>query len=98
MKPPLNAIIDKENSMTITLRPEHERLVGEAISADLIGTPDEVADVGVETIRQRLESREVSIRQQEIEAAAECLRNFGEKHHLSLGGLTIKDLIDQGRR
>jgi hypothetical protein len=84
--------------MTITLRPEHERLVGEAISAGLIGTPDEVVDVGVETIRQRLESREVSTKQQEIDAAAERLRNFGDKHHLSLDGLTIKDLIDQGRR
>ncbi len=84
--------------MTVTLRPEHERLVGEAISAGLIGTPDEVVDLGVETIRQRLESREVRARQQEIDAAAERLRKFGEKHRLTTGEFTIDDLIQHGRR
>lgn len=84
--------------MNVTLRPEQERVVGEAISAGLIGTADEVVDVGVETIRQRLESRAVRSRQQEIDAAAERLRNFGDKYHFSLGGLTIKDLVSEGRR
>ena len=84
--------------MNVTLRPEQERVVGEAISAGLIGTPDEVVDVGVETIRRRLESRSIHSRQHEIDAATERLRNFGEKYQFSLGGLTIRDLVNEGRR
>lgn len=33
-----------------------------------------------------------------ISDAAERLANFGKRHKLSLGGLTIKDLINEGRR
>jgi len=42
--------------MTIELKPEQERVIGQAIRAGLIETVDEVVDVGVETIRQRLEA------------------------------------------
>jgi len=41
--------------MNVTPRPEQERVVGEAISAGLIGNAEEVVDLGIETIRQRLE-------------------------------------------
>jgi hypothetical protein len=43
--------------MTIHLKPEHEQLIGQAIRAGLIETADEVVEVGVETIRLRLEAR-----------------------------------------
>lgn len=86
--------------MNVTLRPEQERVVTEAISAGLIGDAVEVVDLGIETIRQRLESGAVrtGARQQEIEGAVERLRKFGGKYHFSLGGLTIKELVDEGRR
>ncbi|HWE49515.1 MAG TPA: hypothetical protein VG273_06995 [Bryobacteraceae bacterium] len=84
--------------MTVTLRPEQERVVGEAINAGLIGTVDDIVDVGVEAIRQRLESRARQTRQEEINSAAERLRNFGDKYRFSLGDPTIKDLINEGRR
>jgi hypothetical protein len=40
--------------MTIHLNPEQEQVVGEAIQAGLIRTPDDVAEVGIAAIRQRL--------------------------------------------
>jgi hypothetical protein len=43
--------------MTIQLNPEAERLVGQAIQAGPIGTADDVVAIGVEAIRQRLQSR-----------------------------------------
>lgn len=46
--------------MTIQLKPEQEQLIGRAIQAGLISGADEVVDVGVETIRQRLEARQAS--------------------------------------
>jgi hypothetical protein len=84
--------------MNVTLRPEQERVVGEAISAGLIGNAEEVVDLGIETIRQRLESGATRVRRQEIEGAVERLRKFGEKYRFSLGGLPIKELVNEGRR
>lgn len=81
--------------MTLTLRPEHELLVDRAIDAGVIGTADEVLDAGVEAIRRKLDSR---ARQSMIDAAADRLLQFGDKHHLSLAGLSLKELIDEGRR
>jgi hypothetical protein len=43
--------------MTIDLKPEQQQVVGRAIEAGLIQTADDVVEVGVETIRQRLEAR-----------------------------------------
>ena len=43
--------------MTIQIKPEQERGIGQAIEAGLIETADEAVEVGVETIRQRLEGR-----------------------------------------
>ncbi len=84
--------------MVIHLNPEQEKLIGQAIQAGLITAPEEVLASGVESIRQRLESHRSQSRQDEIDAAVERLIKFREKHRLSLGGLTIKDLINEGRR
>jgi proteasome lid subunit RPN8/RPN11 len=44
--------------MTIRLNPEQQQLIGRAIQAGLIGKADDVVAVGVEAIRQRLQSRD----------------------------------------
>ena len=49
-----------EDGMTFRLNPEQEQLLGQAIQAGVIRVPDEVVEVGIETIRQRLEARRVS--------------------------------------
>lgn len=84
--------------MTVTLNPEQERVVGQAIDAGLIAAADEVVNAGVEAIRQRLESRTRESRQQAIDAAATRLRTFAQRYHFTLGGLSIKELINEGRR
>lgn len=33
-----------------------------------------------------------------VAAAAKRLANFGKRHRLSLGGIKVKDLINEGRR
>ena len=80
--------------MTITLRPEHERLIVEAIRAGFIHTPDEALDDALETLRQRLRARGAKPSPAQ---AAEHLATFGKKYQLSLEGLTIKELINEGR-
>ena len=80
--------------MTITLSPEHEQLISEAIRAGLIHTPDEALDEALEALRQRLQAR--SARSTPVQTA-ERLATFGNRHQLSLGGISIKDLINEGR-
>jgi hypothetical protein len=44
--------------MTVHLNPEQEQLIGQAMRAGLIRDADEVVDVGVETLRKRLQAFE----------------------------------------
>jgi proteasome lid subunit RPN8/RPN11 len=46
--------------MTIDLKPEQKWVIGQAIRAGLIETAGDVVEVGVETIRQRLQARAAS--------------------------------------
>jgi hypothetical protein len=43
--------------MTVPLNPEQERVVGEAIRAGLIHVADEAVEIGIATLRQRLNVR-----------------------------------------
>ena len=93
-----NERIEKRCDVVIQLKPDQEQLIGQAIQAGLIATAEQVLDLGVESIRLRLESHRSQSRQEEIDAAVDRLINFREKHRLSLNGLAIKDLINEGRR
>jgi hypothetical protein len=42
--------------MTIQLKPEQEQVVGQAIQAGLIAKADDIFDMGIDAIRQRLKS------------------------------------------
>jgi hypothetical protein len=53
--------------MTIQLNPEQEYIVGQAIRAGLIRAHDEVAEVGVAAIRQRLKARPAVSSQPDVE-------------------------------
>jgi hypothetical protein len=43
--------------MTFQFNPEQEQLIGKAIQAGVIRAASEVVEIGMETIRQRLEAR-----------------------------------------
>jgi hypothetical protein len=49
--------METERCMTIHLNAEQERVIAQAIQADVIRDADDIVDVGIETIRQRLEAR-----------------------------------------
>ena len=46
--------------MTVDLNPEQEQLIRQAIRAGVISAAEEIVTIGIETIRQRLESRQAS--------------------------------------
>ncbi len=47
--------------MTIQLKPDQERVIGQAIQAGLTKTADDVIDMGMETLRRRLEGQGASV-------------------------------------
>jgi Arc/MetJ-type ribon-helix-helix transcriptional regulator len=75
--------------MTITLKPEQERIVDEEIKSGHFSTPDEVLDEAFAALRAKRQSRREAVRR---------VREFRRKHQLSLAGIRIKDLIHEGHR
>jgi hypothetical protein len=82
--------------MTITLKPEQEQVLIEAINSGLAHTADEALDQALEALRERLPQRQAPV-DDSVAAAARRLATFGKRHGLSLGGLTIKELLRQSR-
>jgi len=81
--------------MTISPTPEQERKIQEALRAGLIDSPEQLLDLGLEHIRENHGER---TSERSTAEAIERAATFGKRHGLSLGGLKIKDLINEGRR
>jgi hypothetical protein len=82
--------------MTIILKPEQERVVLEAISSGLANSTDEAIDQALDALRSRL-SQSTTSGDESAAAAVRRLATFGQRHGLSLGGLTIKELLHESR-
>ncbi|HEX4747899.1 MAG TPA: hypothetical protein VH302_00020 [Bryobacteraceae bacterium] len=83
--------------MTFELKPEDTQVIDEAIQAGLIDRPDEVVDVGVETLRTRLLSR-VAAGASSRQDAIRRMQEFADEYHLSLGERITRDLLHDGHR
>jgi hypothetical protein len=82
--------------MTIILKPEQEKLLIEATKSGLARTPDEALDQALDGLRARLAHEDGPV-DESVAAAARRLATFGKRHGLSLGGLTIKELLRESR-
>jgi hypothetical protein len=83
--------------MTIILRPEQESVLMDAISFGLAHSADEALDQALDALRERLPPRASGTPDESVAAAARRLATFGKRHGLSLGGLTIKELLRESR-
>lgn len=86
--------------MTITLKPEQERVIQEAIVSGLAHTPDDALDKAFDALRARLAQQDSASDDATANSAAAVARRlatFGKRHGLSLGGMTIKELLRQSR-
>lgn len=83
--------------MRLDLTPHQESIVVEAIRSGHYHDVKQVIDDALHVLKaERLTRKAGSAERRE---AAERLRDFGRQHGLSLGcGLTVKDLINEGRR
>ena len=83
--------------MEVHLTPDQERLIAAALQSGQYRDASEVLDDALRTLSaQRLGLNRPG---DDTLQAIERLRRFGKTHGLSLGeGLTVKDLINEGRR
>ena len=81
--------------MTIILKPEQEQALQEAIKSGLAHTADEALDQALDALLERIPHE--SPGDPAVAAAARRLGTFGKRHGLSLGGMTIKELLRESR-
>lgn len=83
--------------MNVSLTPEQERLISEALRSGFYRDTTEVLDDALHTLEAKHRSQAVS--ESERHQAIERLRTFGQREGLTLGeGITVQDLITEGRR
>jgi hypothetical protein len=84
--------------MTITLKPEQERILTDAVKSGLAHNTGEALDQALDSLRERIPaSEETSAATESVAAVARRLATFGKRHGLSLGGLTVKELLRESR-
>ena len=79
--------------MTIELKPEQERRIQELMRSGRLHSIDELLNRALETFSVPEKTKEERIRR--AKSAAARIREL--RKGLSLGGLRIKDLIEEGR-
>jgi Arc/MetJ-type ribon-helix-helix transcriptional regulator len=77
--------------MTITLTPEQEKAIREAIEVGVLRSVDEFVDMAIHALprRERSTTRSDAVRH---------MLEFGEKHRLSLGEPITRKLLHEGHR
>jgi hypothetical protein len=83
--------------MTIEVKPEQAQAIDQAIQAGLIEEAGEVVDVGLATLRSRLEALRAS-RESSRGEAIRRMREFGSQYRLSLGEPLTRKLMHEGHR
>jgi hypothetical protein len=81
--------------MTVNLTPDQERVIVQAIHSGLALNTEEALDQALNALKTRLPHDAVV--DDSVAAAARRLATFGKRHGLSLGGMTIKELIRESR-
>lgn len=77
--------------MRIILKPEQEQVLQEAIRSGLTEATDEALDGALDALRDEFPHEAPA--DASVAAAARRLGTFGKRHGLSLGDMTVKELL-----
>jgi hypothetical protein len=84
--------------MTISLTSEQERVLADAVRCGLARNPDDALAKAFDTLRERMPAHaSKGVPDETVTAAVRRLANFGKRHKLSLGGMSIRELLDESR-
>lgn len=83
--------------MNITLTPENERMIREELASGRWPSVDDIIAKALEALRERERAMTQQAAEARQQAVGEMLA-FGGRHKLTLEGMSIRELIHQGRR
>jgi len=82
--------------LTVHLPPQVERIVNDAVRSGQYRSAEDVLAEAI-SVWQKRQTAAAEPTEAQRQAAIERLKTFGRTHHLSLGGMTIKQLRDEAR-
>ena len=82
--------------MILTLNPEHERMVNEELRAGHYRSAEEVVGCALEALREKEQAFLRRADKRDPKGAAARIRE--RRKGVTLGGLKIQDLVNEGRR
>jgi Arc/MetJ-type ribon-helix-helix transcriptional regulator len=82
--------------MILTLNPEHERMVNEELRAGRYSSAEEVIGCALEALREK--DLGILLRGEKRDPKRAAARIRERRKGVTLGGLSIKDLVNEGRR
>ena len=82
--------------MILTLNPEHERMVNEELQAGHYQSAEEVVGCALEALREKERGFRQQAQKRDPKRAAARIRE--RRKGVSLSGLKIRDLVNEGRR
>jgi Arc/MetJ-type ribon-helix-helix transcriptional regulator len=82
--------------MTLTLNPEHERMINEELQGGHYRNAEEVIGSALEALREKEQGFLHGAERRDPKRAAARIRE--RRKGVTLGGLRIKDLVNEGRR
>jgi hypothetical protein len=80
--------------MTITLRPEQEKAIKQAIDAGLVRSVDDFIDSAIEALPRR----EVAFDKEKADAAVARIRDLRKGVRLDLQGMSLREFAHIGHR
>jgi hypothetical protein len=84
--------------MTIFLNAEQERILADAVRNGFARSSHEALDKAIDSLRERMPAQAPEdLPDESVSAAARRLATFGKRHHLSLGGMSVRELLDESR-
>ena len=79
--------------MTVTLKPEHERMIANAIESGAYESPEQVVARALDDLRERGTAGISPLQRSQL--AGQRIREL--RRGVALGGISIKELVEEGR-
>ena len=88
----------ESKAMNINLTPEQEKIVEDELKSGHFRTVEEVIAEALQALHKKERHLSISAPDDDQRGAVREMQTFVEKNHVRLDGISVKDLIREGRR